>query len=36
MATKYLLSEDRLPTSWYNVVADIVGAGLPGPPPPLV
>ncbi len=35
MATKYLLSEDRLPTSWYNVVADIVGAGLPGPPPPL-
>ncbi len=29
MATKYLLSEDRIPTSWYNVAAD-----LPTPPPP--
>jgi len=35
MATKYLLSEDRMPTSWTNLIADIVGAGLPGPPPPL-
>ena len=26
---KYLLSEDKLPTHWYNVVAD-----LPSPPPP--
>ena len=29
MATKYLLAEDRIPTSWYNVAAD-----LPTPPPP--
>ena len=29
MATKYLLSEDRIPTAWYNVAAD-----LPAPPPP--
>ncbi len=29
MAVKYLLSEDRIPTSWYNVAAD-----LPEPPPP--
>src|SRR5450759_148314 len=35
MATKYLLGEDRMPTSWTNLSADIVGAGLPGPPPPL-
>ena len=26
---KYLLGEDRLPTHWYNVIAD-----LPSPPPP--
>ena len=29
MAIKYLLSEDRIPTAWYNVAAD-----LPTPPPP--
>jgi tryptophan synthase beta chain len=29
MAIKYLLSEDRIPTAWYNVAAD-----LPAPPPP--
>ena len=29
MAIKYLLPEDRIPTSWYNVAAD-----LPAPPPP--
>jgi tryptophan synthase beta chain len=29
MATKFLLPEDRIPTSWYNVAAD-----LPTPPPP--
>lgn len=29
MATKYLLSEDKIPTSWYNIAAD-----LPAPPPP--
>jgi tryptophan synthase beta chain len=29
MAIKYLLPEDRIPTSWYNVAAD-----LPTPPPP--
>jgi tryptophan synthase beta chain len=29
MTTKYLLAEDRIPTSWYNVAAD-----LPTPPPP--
>jgi tryptophan synthase beta chain len=28
---KYLLSEDRMPTSWYNVAAD-----LPAPPPPVL
>src|SRR5258706_6951995 len=26
---KYVLSEDQLPTSWYNIAAD-----LPSPPPP--
>jgi tryptophan synthase beta chain len=26
---KYLLSEDRMPTAWYNIAAD-----LPSPPPP--
>jgi tryptophan synthase beta chain len=26
---KYLLSEDQMPTAWYNIVAD-----LPAPPPP--
>src|ERR671927_274022 len=26
---KYILSEDQLPTSWYNIAAD-----LPSPPPP--
>ncbi|MBK9942240.1 MAG: TrpB-like pyridoxal phosphate-dependent enzyme [Kouleothrix sp.] len=26
---KYVLSEDQMPTSWYNIAAD-----LPGPPPP--
>src|SRR5690349_12746393 len=30
-ATKILLSEDELPTRWYNVVAD-----LPTPPPPVL
>lgn len=29
MAVKYLLSEERIPTAWYNVAAD-----LPEPPPP--
>jgi tryptophan synthase beta chain len=29
--TKYLLSEDRIPTSWYNVAADLQTP----PPPPL-
>ncbi len=29
MATKFFLPEDRIPTSWYNVAAD-----LPTPPPP--
>lgn len=29
MATKYVLPEDRMPTSWYNLVPD-----LPAPPPP--
>ena len=29
--TKYLLSEDRIPNSWYNVVAD-----LPKPPAPVL
>lgn len=29
MAIKYLLPEDRIPTAWYNVAAD-----LPVPPPP--
>ncbi len=29
MAIKFLLPEDRIPTSWYNVAAD-----LPAPPPP--
>jgi tryptophan synthase beta chain len=29
--TKYLLSEDRIPTSWYNILAD-----LPEPPPPVL
>ena len=29
--TKYLLSEDRIPTSWYNVAADLATP----PPPPL-
>ncbi|MFH1834514.1 MAG: TrpB-like pyridoxal-phosphate dependent enzyme, partial [bacterium] len=29
MAIKYLLGEDRIPTAWYNVAAD-----LPAPPPP--
>ena len=29
MAIKYLLPEDRIPTAWYNVAAD-----LPTPPPP--
>jgi tryptophan synthase beta chain len=28
---KYLLTEDRMPTSWYNVAAD-----LPSPPPPVL
>ena len=28
---KYLLGEDRVPKSWYNIVAD-----LPGPPPPVL
>ena len=29
MATRYLLSEDRIPTAWYNLASD-----LPEPPPP--
>ncbi|MCZ6533577.1 MAG: TrpB-like pyridoxal phosphate-dependent enzyme, partial [SAR324 cluster bacterium] len=29
--TKYLLSEDQIPTSWYNIMAD-----LPEPPPPVL
>jgi tryptophan synthase beta chain len=29
MAIKFLLPEDRIPTAWYNVAAD-----LPSPPPP--
>jgi tryptophan synthase beta chain len=29
MAVKYLLPEERIPTAWYNVAAD-----LPSPPPP--
>ncbi|GAB4247475.1 MAG: TrpB-like pyridoxal phosphate-dependent enzyme [Thermoleophilia bacterium] len=29
MAMKYLLPEDRMPTSWYNLIPD-----LPAPPPP--
>jgi tryptophan synthase beta chain len=28
---KYLLTEDRMPTAWYNVIAD-----LPAPPPPVL
>jgi tryptophan synthase beta chain len=28
-ATRFLLQENEIPTSWYNVVAD-----LPSPPPP--
>jgi tryptophan synthase beta chain len=28
-SVKYLLSEDQMPVSWYNILAD-----LPGPPPP--
>jgi tryptophan synthase beta chain len=28
---KYLLTEDRMPTAWYNVAAD-----LPAPPPPVL
>ncbi|NLE09961.1 MAG: TrpB-like pyridoxal phosphate-dependent enzyme, partial [Actinobacteria bacterium] len=31
MATKYLLPEDQIPTSWYNVAADLQTP----PPPPL-
>ncbi len=30
-ATKFLLSEEDIPTSWYNIVAD-----LPEPPPPVL
>lgn len=30
-ATKFLLSEDRIPTEWYNIAAD-----LPAPPPPVL
>lgn len=30
-SVKYVLSEERLPKSWYNVVAD-----LPSPPPPVL
>ncbi|MFZ9988402.1 MAG: TrpB-like pyridoxal-phosphate dependent enzyme, partial [Candidatus Nanopelagicales bacterium] len=26
---KYVLNEDQMPTTWYNLVAD-----LPAPPPP--
>ena len=29
--TKYLLDENKIPTSWYNIVAD-----LPEPPPPVL
>ena len=29
--TKYLLGEDRIPKTWYNIVAD-----LPSPPPPVL
>src|SRR5215207_6706140 len=29
--TKFLLPEDRIPTSWYNIVA-----ALPVPPPPVL
>ena len=29
--TKYLLSDERIPRSWYNLVAD-----LPEPPPPVL
>src|SRR5262245_18179793 len=28
---KYVLSEDQMPTSWYNIAAD-----LPSPPPPVL
>ena len=28
---KYLLSEDRIPRDWYNLIAD-----LPSPPPPVL
>ena len=28
---KYVLAEDRIPTSWYNILAD-----LPSPPPPVL
>ena len=30
-STKYLLGEDRIPTAWYNIVAD-----LPVAPPPVL
>src|SRR5512143_3289615 len=30
-SVKYLLSEDQLPKSWYNLAAD-----LPAPPPPVL
>ncbi len=29
--TKFVLDEDRIPTAWYNIVAD-----LPAPPPPIL
>ena len=30
MTVKFLLSEDRIPTSWYNLAADLP---VPAPPP---
>jgi tryptophan synthase beta chain len=32
MASKYLLPEDRIPTAWYNVAADLPTAPPPWPP----
>ncbi len=29
--SKYLMGEDRIPRSWYNIIAD-----LPSPPPPVL
>ena len=30
---KYILGESEMPRHWYNVVADMIAAGSPPPPP---